>query len=55
MALYAEVNGKLTPAAISEETSKYQISWLEEHEKAPAGMYLVRIYDDNGYAAIRKV
>ena len=43
------------PAAISEETGKYQVSWTEEHEKAGSGTYSVTIYDEDGFAAVRKV
>jgi len=52
--VYAEVNGKVLQAAISEETSKYQISWQEEHEHATAGIYKVNIFDQDGYSAYRK-
>lgn len=51
--LYAEVNGKTVPAArIGED--KYQVSWAEEVKKARTGDYVINVYDDEGFAALRK-
>ncbi|EEC15348.1 signal sequence receptor delta, putative [Ixodes scapularis] len=55
LALYADVNGKVLPAVRSLDTSGYQVSWTEELSKAASGEYVIRIYDDEGYTALRKV
>ncbi|XP_063222480.1 translocon-associated protein subunit delta [Bacillus rossius redtenbacheri] len=51
--LYAEINGKTVPAARIGD-SKYQVSWTEEVKKARSGDYSVNLYDEEGYAALRK-
>ncbi|KDR24467.1 translocon-associated protein subunit delta [Zootermopsis nevadensis] len=52
--LYAEVNGKMLPAAMVEDDDGYQISWTEDVKKAKRGDYSVILYDEEGYAALRK-
>lgn len=32
-----------------------QISFSEEHKNLPSGSYQVRLYDDEGYSALKKV
>ena len=32
-----------------------QFSWIEERKNIPAGKYTVRIFDEEGYADLRKV
>lgn len=39
----------------SKETNSYVVSWLEETKKAPRGNFEIKVYDDEGYAAVRKV
>ena len=39
----------------SKETNEYIVSWLEETKKAPRGNFEIKIYDDESYAAVRKV
>ncbi|XP_072174566.1 translocon-associated protein subunit delta-like [Diadema setosum] len=51
--LYAEVEGMQLPVSKSGD-NKYQVSWTEEHKKAPSGTYNVRIYDEEGFSALRK-
>lgn len=34
---------------------EYIVSWLEETKKAPRGNFEIKVYDDEGYAAVRKV
>lgn len=31
------------------------MSWLEDTKKAPRGTFEIKVYDDEGYAAVRKV
>lgn len=52
--LYAEINGKTLPAARVGDDNKYQVSWTEEVKKARSGDYSVNLYDEEGYAAMRK-
>ncbi|VDK61548.1 unnamed protein product [Onchocerca ochengi] len=54
MAVYGVVNGRIYQAAISEETSKHQISWQLEHDESAAQTFNVVIYDDDGLTAYRK-
>ena len=53
--MYAEVNGKPLSVIRSKDTEEYIVSWLEETKKAPRGSFDIKIYDDEGYAAVRKV
>ncbi|VDN18590.1 unnamed protein product [Gongylonema pulchrum] len=52
--IYGLVNGKVLQAAVSEETSKHQISWQLEHEQSRAQTFNVLVYDEDGFAAYRK-
>ncbi|KAJ9599943.1 hypothetical protein L9F63_009771 [Diploptera punctata] len=52
--LYAEINGKTLPAARVGDDNKYQVSWTEEVKKARSGDYSINLYDEEGYAAMRK-
>ncbi|MFH4980949.1 hypothetical protein AB6A40_007658 [Gnathostoma spinigerum] len=54
MAVYAVVNGKVYQAAVSEETSKYQVSWQLDHAASFAQTMSVQIFDEDGFAAYRK-
>lgn len=55
IAIYGVVNGKVYQAAVSEETSKHQISWQLEHDQSGAQIFNVMIYDEDSFAAYRKV
>lgn len=52
--LYAEINGKTLPAARIGDDNRYQVSWTEDVKKARSGDYSVSLYDEEGYAALRK-
>ncbi|KAH8020761.1 hypothetical protein HPB51_003418 [Rhipicephalus microplus] len=52
--LYADVKGKIVPVVKSVESNDYQVSWTEELNKAHSGDYLIRVYDEEGYGALRK-
>jgi len=52
--LYAEINGKTLPAARIGDGNKYQVSWTEDVKKTRSGDYSVNLYDEEGYAALRK-
>jgi len=49
--LYAEVNGQLSNVV---RGTKYQVSWTEELAKATRGDHVVKIYDDEGFAQLKK-
>jgi len=51
--LYADVEGVIVP--VSEiAANKYQVSWTEEIKNARRGDVTVRLFDEDGYAALRK-
>lgn len=54
ISLYAEVNGKALPAVKLSADNKYQVSWTEDIKKVHSGDYDVKLYDEEGYSAIRK-
>ncbi|XP_061400534.1 translocon-associated protein subunit delta [Musca vetustissima] len=53
--LFAEFPcGKVVPVAqVGDE--KYQVSWTEEIKKGSSGNVVVRLFDEDGYANLRKV
>ncbi|BFZ08285.1 hypothetical protein BsWGS_11324 [Bradybaena similaris] len=52
--LYADIGGRTIPATKTYEPNKYQISISDEHKKLPPGTYEIRIFDEEGFAALRK-
>ncbi|KAI8745500.1 translocon-associated protein subunit delta [Biomphalaria glabrata] len=52
--LYADVGGRLIPATKTSEVNKYQISITDDHKKLPAGRYDIRVFDEEGFALLRK-
>ncbi|GIY13840.1 signal sequence receptor subunit delta, partial [Caerostris extrusa] len=52
--LFADKNGKQIPAIRSADGTKYQISWTENSESIFSGEHVVNVYDEEGYAAIKK-
>lgn len=52
--LYAEFNGRTSPASQAINSDKFQVSFSEDHKKLPAGMYTVRFFDDDLYADLRR-
>merc|ERR1712023_589067 len=56
MNLYAEVEpGVLTPVAMIPESDSYQISWVKDHKKAVTGSIAIKLFNDEGYTAYRKI
>ncbi|XP_044257334.1 translocon-associated protein subunit delta-like [Tribolium madens] len=51
--LYAEVNGNIVPVSVV-GPNQYQISWTEDTKTARSGDKLVRVLDEDGFAAARK-
>uniref|UniRef100_A0A914EP10 Translocon-associated protein subunit delta n=1 Tax=Acrobeloides nanus TaxID=290746 RepID=A0A914EP10_9BILA len=51
---FAVVNGKVLQAAVSEETSKYQVSWQHEHPESGSQNFDVKIFDEEQLAAYKK-
>ncbi|XP_014247319.1 translocon-associated protein subunit delta [Cimex lectularius] len=51
--LYAEINGKTFPA-VQFDKDHYQVSWVDEISKARSGTYTISLYDEEGYALLRK-
>ncbi|XP_061186532.1 translocon-associated protein subunit delta-like [Saccostrea echinata] len=54
MNLYADINGKTLPVTKTDRPDFYQVSISDDHKKLPAGKYEVRLYDEEGYSALRK-
>ena len=50
--LYAEINGQVLNVV---RGSKYQVSWTEEIAKATRGDHVLNLYDEEGFAQLRKV
>jgi len=54
--LYAELEtGHLVPVAYVPESSTYQVSWAKDHKKAVTGAIALKMFNDEGFAAYRKV
>uniref|UniRef100_A0A1I8ANM0 Translocon-associated protein subunit delta n=1 Tax=Steinernema glaseri TaxID=37863 RepID=A0A1I8ANM0_9BILA len=54
MPVFAVVNDKIYQAAVSEETSKYQITWLLPHSEAYSRTFDVQIFDEDSISAYKK-
>ena len=54
LSLYAEIKGKTFPAVKSADGSKYQVSWTEDSSKVASGSQDIKVYDEEGFAALRK-
>jgi len=53
--LYVDIGGKIVPAIKSVDVrNKFQISWTEEPKKISSGTHTIKVYDEEGYAAVRK-
>jgi len=53
--LYVDINGKIAPAIKSVDVrNKFQLSWTDEPKKVSSGTYTIKVYDEEGYAAVRK-
>ncbi|KAK3103160.1 hypothetical protein FSP39_016900 [Pinctada imbricata] len=52
--LYADIQGKTIPVTKTNKDDSYQISFSDEHKKLPSGTYSIRLFDEEGYAALRK-
>merc|ERR1712038_724102 len=53
--IYANVEGAMIQVARSKDGSKYQVGWSTEMKKAKTGDYEISLYDEDGYAAIKRV
>ncbi|WP_411026620.1 hypothetical protein, partial [Salmonella sp. s54395] len=51
--LYADVRGRQLPVSRSGD-NHYQVSWVDERKDAPAGTYEVKLFDEEGFSALRK-
>ncbi|GFT70317.1 translocon-associated protein subunit delta [Nephila pilipes] len=52
--LIADKKGRQIPAIRSADNSKYQISWTENAETFFSGEHGLNVYDEEGFAAIKK-
>merc|ERR1711971_638542 len=53
--LYADIGGRTLPVAKTGKPDSYQVSFSDEHKSLPKGTYSVKLYDEEGYAALRKM
>lgn len=44
---------KISAVRINDE-NRYQVSWVDDPAKASSGDYKITLYDDEGFAALRK-
>ncbi|XP_018330409.1 translocon-associated protein subunit delta [Agrilus planipennis] len=51
--LYADIEGRIGPISKVGPTS-YQVSWVEEVKSAKTGDRVIRLFDEEGYVALRK-
>ncbi|KAK7086484.1 SWI/SNF and RSC complex subunit Ssr4, partial [Halocaridina rubra] len=54
VSLYAETFDGIVGVARSVDGVKYQVSWVEDVATAGAGERPIKLYDEAGYAALRK-
>ncbi|CAL1298536.1 unnamed protein product [Larinioides sclopetarius] len=52
--LFADKKGRQIPALRSADNTKYQISWTESADSLFSGEHGVNVYDEEGYAAVKK-
>ena len=53
-ALFADINGALTPVIQSLEGDKYQVSWTTDVKKVSTGDHSVDLYDSEGFTALKR-
>lgn len=53
--IYANVRGNMVQVARSKDGAKYQVGWTTEMKHAKTGDYEISLYDEDGYAAIKRV
>lgn len=51
--LYADIDGVVLPVSVIGKDN-YQVSWTEEIKTAKSGERVVRLFDEDGYTALRK-
>ncbi|XP_045603376.1 translocon-associated protein subunit delta [Procambarus clarkii] len=54
ISLYAETVDGIVGVARSVDGVKYQVSWVEDAATAASGERPIKLYDEQGYAALRK-
>ncbi|GAB6033473.1 hypothetical protein CHUAL_013358 [Chamberlinius hualienensis] len=52
--LYAEVNGRTMSVIKAPNGDRYQVSWSSDPKEVRYYQYPVKVYDENGYSALRK-
>ncbi|KAF7635762.1 hypothetical protein Mgra_00004854 [Meloidogyne graminicola] len=51
---FAVVNGRIYQLSVSEETAKYQVSWLLEHAESSSQTFDVVVFDEDKLAEYKK-
>ncbi|TMS38281.1 hypothetical protein L596_005042 [Steinernema carpocapsae] len=52
--LFAVIDNKIHPVVVSEETSKYQVSWMLPHSESYSRTFDVHIFDEKNMNAYKK-
>merc|ERR1712038_2045370 len=53
--IYANIAGNMVQVARAKDGAKYQVGWTTEMKAAKTGDYDISLYDEDGYAAIKRV
>ncbi|XP_076034972.1 translocon-associated protein delta [Oratosquilla oratoria] len=54
VSLYAETSSGITGVARSVDGLRYQVSWVEDAATATSGDHPIKLFDEQGYAALKK-
>lgn len=52
--IFAQVGDQVIPAVKVSDNGKFQLSWVEDAKKAKSKDYEVKLFDDEGYANLKK-
>jgi len=53
-ALFADLNGRILSSSVDESGERYQIGWTEPVKTARSGEIRLRLFDEDGFAALKK-
>ncbi|XP_018015087.2 translocon-associated protein subunit delta, partial [Hyalella azteca] len=54
ISLYAETSSGVAGVARSLDGSRYQVSWISDIASAPSGVQDIKLFDEQGYSALKK-
>ena len=53
--LFAQIGDSIIPCGRTPDGSQYVVSWTEDTKIAKSGSHTVKLFDEDGYAALKKV